>query len=274
METVLPETCLLKLDLRDGVLSARIDDPATRNAMSDALMAEFEAVLAAIDGDRSIRALVVRGTDGAFCAGADLKSTREALASSPAAGEADPLAALSVRAGRLFARFQACPAFTVAVVDGPAMGGGFGLVCCMDMSFATDRARFALPETMLGIPPSQIAPYVVARIGRAATRRLAMTGQRLSGAEAAAAGLVDESHATAAACDERVAALLAMVARCAPHANAETKRLVLAAPWPVTDAYMAEAAQAFAACLRGPEGREGLDAFAAKRPAAWMRDAR
>ncbi len=269
--TTLPDTKLIRLERSGGTLTARIDDPATRNAMTAALMDEMDALLAAIRDDRSVRILVVRGTAGAFCAGADLKSTREALASPPGPGAPDPLLAFSERAGRFFAELNACPAFTVAVVDGPAMGGGFGLVCCTDFVLATDRARFALSETTLGIPPAQIAPYVVARIGGAASRRLAMTGQRLTGPEAEAIGLVDHSCPTEAEADVRLAELSATVGRCAPGANAETKRLVLAAAGVVAAAYVADAASSFAGCLRGAEGQEGLAAFAEKRSPGWAR---
>jgi isohexenylglutaconyl-CoA hydratase len=266
----LPKTQLLKLHREGIALTARIDDPKTRNAMSDTLMAELEAVLAAIHDDRSVRALIVRGANGAFCAGADLKQTREALASPPMPDVRDPLIDSNERAGRLFAQLNACPALTIAVVDGPAMGGGFGLACCMDVTLATSRARFALSETTLGIPPAQIAPYVIARIGRASTRRLALTGQRLNGAEADALGIADGVFETEAAADERLVELLTMLKRCAPNANAETKRLILNADGLVGHAYIAEAARSFAACLRSEEGKEGLAAFAEKRPAKWI----
>jgi isohexenylglutaconyl-CoA hydratase len=266
----LPKTQLLELRREGIALTARIDDPKTRNAMSEALMTELEAVLDAIHDDRSVRALIVRGANGAFCAGADLKQTREALASPPLPDVRDPLIENNERAGRLFAQLNACPALTIAVVDGPAMGGGFGLACCMDITLATSRARFALSETTLGIPPAQIAPYVIARIGRASTRRLALTGQRLNGAEAGALGIADGFFETEAAADERLVELLTMLKRCAPNANAETKRLILNADGLVGQDYIAEAARSFAACLRGEEGKEGLGAFAEKRPAKWI----
>src|SRR5258708_4794653 len=260
----LPQTRLLNLR-RDGIaLTAQIDDPKTRNAMSETLMAEFEAVLAAIENDRTVRAFIVRGTGGAFCAGADLKQTREALASPPMGGVQDPLIVLNERAGRLFAQLNECPALCIALVDGPAMGGGFGLTCCMDVSLATPRARFALSETTLGVPPAQIAPYVIARIGRAATRRLALTGQRLDGAQASSIGVVDYFFESEAAAEVKLLELLAMVRRCAPNANAEAKRLILKADALPQAAYVSEAAISFAACLRGNQGREGLAAFPEK----------
>lgn len=270
----LPQTCLLNIQREGIALTARIDDPKTRNAMTETLMAEFEAVLTEIQNDRSVRAFIVRGTGGAFCAGADLKQTREALASPPMPDVRDPLIDLNERAGRLFAQLNECPVLCIAIVDGPAMGGGFGLACCMDITLATSRARFALSETTLGVPPAQIAPYVVARIGRAATRRLALTGQRLDGAQANAIGLVDYFFDSDVDAEEQLIELLAMVRRCAPKANAEAKRLILKTGALPEEVYIAEAARSFAGCLRGEEGHEGLAAFAEKRPAKWTEDGR
>ena len=80
---------------------------------------------------------------------------------------------------------------TIAIVDGAAVGGGFGVVCACDIVIATPRARFALSETSLGLTPAQIAPYVVARLGAPLARRLALTGARIDGREAFAIGLAD-----------------------------------------------------------------------------------
>ena len=102
-----------------------------------------------------------------FSAGADLKSLSAALATPPAPGETDPLQALNAAGGRFFARFAAAPFVTIAVVDGAAVGGGMGLAAAADIVIATPKARFALTETSLGLPPAQIAPYLVAPSRRA-----------------------------------------------------------------------------------------------------------
>jgi isohexenylglutaconyl-CoA hydratase len=144
------------------------------------------------------------------------------------------------------------------LVDGAAVGGGMGLAAAADIVIATPRARFALTETSLGLPPAQIAPYLVARLGARVATRLALTGARLTGAEAAALGLADIYSETDGT--DRLAEVLGTVARCAPGANAVTKRLLRSVASPE---YIGEAA------LRGAEGREGLAAFAQKRAPAW-----
>ena len=235
-------------------------DAAHQNALSAEMVAEFDAALDAMP--ENLGALVVEGQGGVFSAGADLKALNAALATPP--GETDPLATLNAAGGRFFARFHALPCVTVALVDGAAVGGGMGLAAAADIVIATPRARFALTETSLGLPPAQIAPYLVGRLGPRVAARLALTGARLNGQEAAALGLADFYSQSDGA--DLLAQVLADIARCAPGANAVTKQLLRAMGSPH---YIEQAALAFAAALRGPEGCEGLAAFAAKRAPDW-----
>ena len=254
---------LIRTRAQGRSLILTLADPARQNALSAALVAEIDEALGALSPN--LAALVIEGEGGVFCAGADLKALNAALAEAP--GEADPVAALNAAGGRFFARFAGLPCVTIALVDGAAVGGGMGLAAAADIVIATPRARFALTETSLGLPPAQIAPYLVQRLGERVARRLALTGARLDGAGAAAVGLADvvsEGDGTA-----ELAAALAAVERCAPGANAETKRLLALCRSEPRELYIASAARSFAAAVRGPEGREGLAAFAGKRAPVW-----
>jgi isohexenylglutaconyl-CoA hydratase len=250
-------------------LKVTLDDARRQNALSTEMVAEIDRALAE-SREQNLSSLILAGANGVFSAGADLKSVSEALAHSPREGEADPLREANRAGGHFFARLNAHPMVTIALVDGPAFGGGMGLACCADIVIATSRARFALSETSLGLPPAQIAPYVVARIGERHARRLALTGARLDGKDAAAIGLVDFYCETDAERDAQLEKLLAQVARCAPGANAVTKRLILACGERMPHDYVEEAARSFTECLRGPEGREGVAAFVEKRAPNWV----
>ncbi|MBV8105659.1 MAG: enoyl-CoA hydratase/isomerase family protein [Hyphomicrobiales bacterium] len=252
-------------------LTVVLDDLRRQNALSAEMVGEIESALDATSS--RLAALVIEGANGVFSAGADLKSLSAALERSPEPGEPDPLEALNAAGGRFFARFAALPFVTIAAVDGPAVGGGMGLAAAADIVLATQRARFALSETSLGVPPAQIAPYLVARLGERLSRRLALTGARLDGREAAAIGLADFYCDSDAERDARLESLLASIERCAPGANAETKRLFHACRNQTSEAYIETAAKSFAAALRSPEGREGLSAFMEKRAPSWTRSA-
>jgi isohexenylglutaconyl-CoA hydratase len=245
-----------------------LDDAPRRNALSSEMVDEIDAILTA-SRDEGLASLIIEGVNGVFCAGADLKSLASGLAQTPSPGEEDALQRSNRAGAEFFARLNAHPVTTIAIVDGAAFGGGMGLACCADIVVATPRARFALSETGLGFPPAQIAPYLVARLGERAARRLALTGARLDGQQAAAIGLADFFCTDETERDALIENLLNDVGRCAPAANAAAKRLILAARHGASPSYIDDAARSFAQCLRGREGREGVAAFVEKRAPDW-----
>ena len=245
-----------------------LDDAPRRNALSGEMVDAIDAILTA-SRDEGLASLIIEGANGVFCAGADLKSLAGALAQTPSPGEEDALQRSNRAGGEFFARLNAHPLATIAIVDGPAYGGGMGLACCADIVVATPHARFALSETSLGFPPAQIAPYLVARLGERTARRLALTGARLDGEQAAAIGLADFFCADEADRDALLENLLNDIGRCAPGANAAAKSLILAARHGASPSYIDDAARSFAQCLRGGEGREGVASFVEKTPGSW-----
>ncbi|HSX69969.1 MAG TPA: enoyl-CoA hydratase/isomerase family protein, partial [Pseudomonas sp.] len=218
----LPNTETLLLEQVEGVLYVTLNRPESRNAMSLAMVEELRAVLRAVRADQAVRALVLRGADGHFCAGGDIKD----MAGARAKG-GDAYRELNRAFGSLLEEAQAAPQVLVAVLEGAVLGGGFGLACVSDIAIAHQGAKFGLPETSLGILPAQIAPFVVKRIGLTQARRLALTAARFDGAEALRLGLVHFSEADDQAVVDRLAECLQQIRQCAPGANAATKALLL-----------------------------------------------
>jgi len=214
--------------------------------------------------------VVLRGAGGTFCAGGDIKSMSVSH-DAPPAGVADELKENNRRFGALLETVNAAPQVVNAAVEGYAMGGGFGLACITDITIATADARFAMSEVMVGVVAAAISPFVVQRIGLTAARRLAVTGIRLDGVQAAAVGIVHLSVADAPALDVAVNEACNQVLKCAPGAIAATKRLLLRAAGPsAISELLDDAADTFAAAVRGPEGREGTKAFVEKRKPSWV----
>jgi len=265
----LPETKTLLLDLQGGVLWVSFNRPESRNAMSPEMLADIDAVFIAIAGDESVRAVVLRGTGGHFCAGADLKSMLAGGVKAPATGEPDPIAGVNRAFGSMLRRVQNAPQVVIAVCEGAVLGGGFGLACVSDIAFAHTDAKFGMPETTRGLPPAQIAPFVVERIGLTQARRLALTGAQFRGAEALRLGLVHEGFASEEELQAKLADSLKQVLGCAPKANAVTKAILLNVGKLDMDAVLDDAATKFAACVRGPEAPEGIAAFMQKRAPKW-----
>jgi isohexenylglutaconyl-CoA hydratase len=265
----LPETTQLQLRLDEtGVLFVTLARPEVRNAMSATMIGEIEAVLDAVHERRDVRAIVLRGAGGNFCAGGDIKDMAAARGAAIDGG-IDPIAAHNRRFGAVIGKVDRAPQAVVAVLEGVVLGGGFGLACVADVAIATSDAEFGLPETGLGVPPAQIAPFLVRRLGLSQARRLALTGARFAGSTALAVGVCHIVVEDGVALERELAAVLAQIRRCAPGANAATKQIMLAVGETGLDALLDDAAAKFAAAARGPEGMEGMMAFLSKRKPSW-----
>ena len=262
--SALPNCETLLLNLEAGVLHVTLNRPDSRNAMSLAMVGELRAVLDSVQNDLSVRAIVLRGAGGHFCAGGDIKD----MAGARAAG-AEAYRELNRAFGAMLEQAQQAPQVVVAVLEGAVLGGGFGLACVSDIAIADQGAKFGLPETTLGILPAQIAPFVVKRIGLTQARRLALTAVRFDGAEALRLGLVHFSEADDQAVVDRLAECLQQVRQCAPGANAATKALLLATETEVLGSLLDHAAGQFAEAVLGSEGVEGTMAFVQKRKPKW-----
>jgi len=260
------ETLAVQAD--GGVLHVTLNRPAARNAMSLRMVDELRDVLARAESAGDVRAIVLRGAGGHFCAGADLQDMAQAR-QRELSGDGDAIAAVNARFGALCGAFARTGLATIAVLEGTVMGGGLGLACVVDVALAGQGAQLRLPETSLGVVPAQIAAFLVERVGASQARRLAVTGGKLDAAQALAIGLVHEVHAEGAALDAALAATLAQTLRCAPGAIAATKALMARALHAPAADLVDDAARVFAQAARGPEGIEGMAAFLQKRSPSW-----
>lgn len=254
---------------RQGVVERwTLNDPATRNALTDEMvLGLYEACLRA-KRDEALRLVVLTGAAGSFCAGGSLGGFASAIGKPLAHGEADPLLAMNRSFGDVLHALCELPQLLVCAVDGAAMGGGCGLVCCADHVIATRRSVFATPEVTLGLPPAQIAPFVWQRLGDRAARQFLLQGRSHPALAAQALGLVDDVVGD----DELDAALdrtMGSLRRAAPGAVGATKHLLQRLRGKVPD-LRDEAAIAFANALRSSEAAQGLAAFSRKEPAPWV----
>jgi methylglutaconyl-CoA hydratase len=255
---------MLRID-RDGpVATLTLDRADVGNAIDDALIAEFAAALAACGTDPTVRIVVVTGAGRVFSAGADLRWMRRMRDAGAAANVED-----ARRTQRLFAAIAELPRPVVARVNGPARGGGVGLLAAADVVVASAEAHFAFTEVRVGIVPATIAPFVIARVGAARARRLFCTGETFGAADAAAWGLVDRV-VPPADLDAAVAAVVADLLKGAPGALAAAKQLVRDVVSAEPGAVAALTAELIATLRAADEGQEGMAAFLEKRPPRWV----
>lgn len=289
----LPDCATLLLKQERGVLYVTLNRPDAKNALSPVMVAELNTVFDVLRERRDVRAVVLRGAGGNFCAGADLKdmmgardtasrsvdagagawvppaptSLRPGTVSEP--GEPDPVIQYSRGFGAMLRKVEALPAVVIAICEGAVLGGGFGFACVSDIALAHVDAKFGLPETTRGLPPAQIAPFVVERIGLTQARRLCLTGAQFRGTRALELGLVHETFTSEEELRTKLAVEIDAVLGCGPQANAVTKQIILGVAHMDMDALLDDAARKFAACVRGPEAPEGIAAFLQKRKPRW-----
>ncbi len=264
----LPDVSVLDLQSDSGWLTVWFNQPEKRNPLTDQMREELSAVLNTVRDDRSVRGITLRGRGGVFCAGGDLKAFKE-LASGAATRQSTIV--MSSDIGHLLALVNSMPQLVVAIVEGAAIAGGFGLACCADVVLCEASAKFAMTETAIGLSPAQIAPYVIQKLGYPTARRLMLTAARFDGVGALDVGFADELGDDMAELDALEMQLRKQLLSCAPGAVADSKALILALNG-VTDRdqIIDIAAQNFADRVQSSEALEGISSFFEKRKPSWV----
>ena len=245
------------------IATITLNRPDARNAMSNQMVGELARCFETLAGEDGVdvRAIMLRAAGNVFCAGGDVRDLR----SLETPEESD---ATLERLDSLLRAVNEAPQVVIARIQGAAMGGGLGLVCVSDVAIAGESATFGLPETRLGVAPSLISPYVLARVGLTQARRLMLTGTRIPATEAREIGLVHEVVPDAEL-DQRVESIVGDILRCAPQALRECKRLLFGlASGSVT---LGDRAALLRRLRSGEEAQAGMLAFLTKQPAPWER---
>ncbi|MCW5665693.1 MAG: enoyl-CoA hydratase/isomerase family protein [Piscinibacter sp.] len=257
-------TTTLDIQRSGPVARVFLNRPEVRNAFNDGVIAELTEAFAALGTDATLRCIVLGGHGKAFCAGADLSWMRAMAGYAWEENRAD-----AQRLADMLWTIWRCPVPVVGRIHGDCYAGGVGLAAVCDLLVASEAAGFCLSEAKLGLLPATIGPYVVKAMGEQQARRWFLTAERFDAARAQAMGFVHEvveSEALDAKVDELVATLVAN----GPMAVRACKRLVQdLAGRPIDDALRADTARRIADIRASDEGREGVQAFLAKRTPAW-----
>lgn len=256
------ETIRIETDGR-GVARLTLARPARKNALSAQMMDELTDFARAAEADPAIRAVVLSGAEGTFCAGGDLTWMMAQI-------EADREGRMR-EARRLAGMLKALNEMAVPLigrVEGAALGGGMGMAAVCDIAIAAEDCRFGFTETRLGIIPATISPYVIARMGEAAARRVFMSARVFGGREAAELGIIARAVAPGdldAAIEAEVAPYLVL-----PRgAVGRAKRLARSLGPRIDDAVIEDTIRQLADAWEAEEAREGISAFLGKRKPRW-----
>lgn len=255
------ETITLEVD--GGVATLSLARAGKRNAMSRLMIDELTEAARRLAADDAVRAVVLAARGEVFCAGGDLAWMREQMEADGAA-RAEGARALADMLGAV----DALPKPVIGRVQGSAYGGGLGLIAVCDAAVASHDAHFAFTETRLGLVPATIGPYVVARMGGAAARRVFMSGRTFTAAEAVRLGLVSAALLPGEL-DAAVAAQVAPYLKAAPGAVASAKALARRLGGAPTREDVEASVAALVERWESDEAHSGIAAFFERRPPPW-----
>lgn len=244
-----------------GVRTVTLFNPERRNAIGPQMINELLYAIDDAHADDDIRSVVLTGEGKAFCAGGDFAQMSGGAADGPAlppkGDYADLLRAMMRTEKPIVAR-----------VNGPAMGGGLGLVAASTFAVADLEATLGTPEVNVGIFPMMIMAVLARVIPRRELLEMMLLGKKMSGERAATLGLVNRA-VPAAELDAAVAAITEEIAKKSPvaiglglRAFAEQDDLGLDEALPLLRDKLGE-------ILGTDDAREGLTAFLEKRPPVW-----
>jgi enoyl-CoA hydratase/carnithine racemase len=242
-----------------GILSVTLSRPDRRNAFDEDMIDRLLTIYSHEAHAADVRALVLRGQDGHFSAGFDLKSRAQ-----------KPLVESMRQVGALYAAIAAAPVLTVALVEGVAFGGAVGLIAASDLVIAARSARFACPEGRHGLLPAVMATFLTRAIGPRHAMAMVATAGAISAEQALCWGLVSELVEDASALETRRAELIDQIVRTGPAMSRSARVLISLASGGLADDAMLERAIAMAVESRkGEEACEGIRAFREGRRPKW-----
>jgi enoyl-CoA hydratase len=252
----------IRLTIDGTTATITVDRPKALNALNTATLDQMEEALAAVAQQRELRGLIVTGAgEKAFVAGADIAEMMNL--------NLEQSLAFAARGHRVFDALERLHCPTLAAVNGFALGGGCELALACDCIYASETAKFGLPEVSLGIIPGFGGTQRLSRlVGRARAKELIFTGDMVDAPRAKAIGLaLDVLPATQllAHCQ----AVIARIAKKGPLAVARAKRVIAeGADLPLAKGNQLER-EAFAELFVSADRREGMTAFLEKRPAVF-----
>jgi enoyl-CoA hydratase/carnithine racemase len=253
------ENDILKIERRTNHVVLTLNRPERRNALNRAMFEALGRAFDTIEGDKGVRAVVLRGEGQAFSSGIDLREIDQVEATSTP----------QVTAHEIFARLESLPVPTIAAVHGATLTGGLVLALLCDLRIAAENAGLGMTPARIGrVPDYFVFRKFIALVGPAHTAEIMYTAQPIGAWRAHEIGLVDRVVQ-----DERLAteadALAEQIAGNAPLSLRAMKASIRRCLSEAYDSPHQDIDEMRAAVWRSKDGREGVRAFLEKRKPVW-----
>lgn len=245
----------IHLEREQGLLTLRMDREDKKNALTRAMYGALADALDAADEDRSVRAVLITGSETCFTSGNDVADFIQA-----------PPSGLDSEVFRFMKALFDFSKPVVAAVSGPAVGIGTTLLLHCDLVYVARDARLKMPFVNLGLCPEYGSSLILPRLlGHARAAELLLLGEAFTGEQAAAWGIANEALADGAATLARAREMAQRFEQLAPSAVAVSKRLMREPGREELRRVIMEEGELFGQRLRTPEAIEALSAFMQRR---------
>ncbi len=253
------------LDVTDirGVRTLTMTRPEKRNALHPHMIAAMTEAVE--NAPASTRVLIITGTGGAFCAGADLAYLRQLADYSLDENRTD-----SARLMQLYRALYEAPFVVISRVNGHALGGGMGFLLVSDFVLALRSVKLGFPEVTIGFVPALVSVFLQRKVPGGLARELLLSGRIFSAEEAVKWHLVSEVFDTEANLDAHLQHLTQRIrSSTSPQSIAATKHLLRRTDGLPLEEALAEAVDANAQARHTDDFRTGLQAFLQKEKIRW-----
>ena len=257
---------LVSSEARGGVLRLTLNDPSSRNSLSQVMIAALRERLAEAEANANVRVVVIAALGPAFCAGHNLKEIAGHRAD--ADGGRAFFDALMTECSNMFLAMVHCPKPVIAEVHATATAAGCQLVASCDLAIASESAHFATPGVNIGLFCSTPMVALSRNVPRKAAMEMLLTGDAISAHEAQRIGLVNR----VVSANELGAAVDALAGKIASKSQLTVKTgkraFYAQAEMPLAEAYAYTAGVMTENLLAG-DAKEGIGAFMGKRAPQW-----
>ncbi len=250
----------LIIETNGSLLFITLNRTAKHNAFDNVLLSALQTHLIEAISNPRIHVIVLKAHGDYFSSGADLEWMQRVVTFSESENTEDAMVL-----ARLMNTLYQCPKPTIAVVQGPAFGGGVGLIAAADIAIASTSSTFCFSEVRLGLIPAVISPYIVKAIGERAASWLFMTAKVIDAKEAHQLGLI-QYCVSPEELEPFSLKLAHHLSELPPIAVGASKSLVRqVATRPIDDNLLQETANLIAKKRVSQEGQKGIQAFLDKR---------
>ena len=252
--------------LEHGVKKITFIRPEIRNAFNEGMIKEINSILSKLcllKHENEMRLLVLEGEGKVFCAGADLSYMKNQSLKNEQQNIED-----ATNLAKMFYKLAAFPCPVISVVQGAAIGGGFGLVSCSDFTLTEENAAFATSEVLLGIVPGVISPYIVRKIGVGFASSFLLSGKKHTAKECLASGFVNKVTKIESL-QQELKKIVNTFLMAGPLAARKTKELIInASPLP-SQTQIEFTTKQIAHARASEEGKAGIQSFFEKTTPYW-----